>query len=65
MVKVIALRPLNGSVAGVRFVNGEAVTRNAGALAYFRRRDGYRLEEPPSPRRRPGKGKDDTEEDDE
>lgn len=67
MAKVIALRPLNTTVAGVRFTDGEAITRNAGALAYFRRRDGYRVEDTPTPRRRPakaegGKGKADTDE---
>lgn len=46
MAKVTADRPINLSVAGVRFVDGEADTDDVGALAYFRRRSGYTVEAP-------------------
>lgn len=36
----------SGRVANTWFVDGEAHTDNAGALAFFRRRDGYTVVDP-------------------
>lgn len=49
MVRVIRTDGASGKFANVWFVDGEAHTDNAGALAYFRRRDGYTVVDPPAP----------------
>lgn len=48
-MRVIRDDGASGTFANTVFVDGEAHTENAGALAYFRRRDGYTVVDPPAP----------------
>lgn len=52
MARVTAARPTNRRVAGVGFRDGQAETEDPGALAYFRRRPGYEVEDAPPKRKR-------------
>ena len=52
MPRVTSATPITRVVAGVAFRGGEANTDNPGALAYFRRRQGYTVHDPPPRRRR-------------